>query len=521
MKRVNGKGNDKTRGRLSPASCFIGRVEARRLRGDEAVKAVHALVAGGRGKAYLVGGMVRDVLIGCAPSNARDYDFAVELADNGDVAAFANRLAMRLNGSPFALDKNEPSYRVVFMSNGARSNADISGVKGNGIIQDLTLRDFTVNAAAIDLQALFACPRGLKAGEGDGAKVFLIDPLKGKEDAAAKLLRMTGQRVFDDDPLRSLRAIRLAVRYGLAITQDTLEAMRLVAGSLEKVSAERLRDEMLLMFAGPGAAQCMRMLLDLGLAIFVFPALTAWKQLKEYDLTAHSLSALDEAELLLGSPDALSAIFGRHAPEVIRHLDAEIGVVSRRALLKLSAFFHDVGKALIMTRVGGVLHFIGHESQGALIARPMLRRLKMSRAMVLSLVNMIKNHHRVFAFAALNKPSERAKAHLIRVCGNESVEALCLAVADARATRRGEEDNELLSVVKSLADFYFDVYSRKKPKPVMDGSFVMKTFGLKQGVIIGEILRRVNEEVEAGAIRNKKEAVRFVRKLLPFFQREA
>ncbi len=512
MKRVSVKGNDKTRGRRKPASCFIGHEEAHRLRYDDVIKAVHALALDAEAKAYLVGGMVRDALIGCAPPTVCDYDFALEpleLARAVDVAAFANRLVMRLNGSPFVLDKNEPSYRVVFMKGGGWSNADISSVKGGGIIQDLMLRDFTVNAAAIDLHALF---------EEDGGKGFLIDPLKGKEDAASKLLRMTGQRVFDDDPLRSLRAVRLAARYGFTITQDTLEAMRLAAVSLDKVSAERVRDEMILMFAGPCAAACMRTLLDLGLARMVFPELEAWRKLKGYDLTAHSLSTLEEAELLLQAPTpALSALFGSHAPEVRRHLDAKIGVVSRAALFKLGAFFHDMGKAETMTRADGVLHFIGHDSGGASIARPMLRRLKMSRAAARSLTNMIKNHHRVFSFAALNKPSERAKAHLFRACGSESIEMLCLSVADARATRNGNEDNELLAVVKSLADFYFDVYSRKKPKPIMDGSFVMKTFGLRQGVIIGEILRRVNEEVEAGAIRNKKEAVQFVRKLLPFF----
>ena len=451
--------------------------------------------------------MVLGAFIGDASSN--DYDFALGLEHAVDVAAFANRLALRLNGSPFVLDKTEPSYRVVFMNNGAQSNADISRVKGRGIIQDLGIRDFTVCAAAIDLHALF---------EGEDAKVFLIDPLKGCEDAASKLLRMTGSTVFDDDPLRSLRAVRLAARYGFTITQDTLEAMRLAAGALEKVSAERVRDEMILMFANPGSAWCMRTLLDLGLATMVFPELDAWGKLKGYDLTAHSLSALEEAELLLEAPidalGALFALFGRHAPEVRRHLDAKIGVVPMAALFKISAFFHDIGKASSLTRESGVLHFIGHEAQGASIARPMLRRLKLSRAAAQAALNMIKNHHRVFSFAALNKPSERAKAHLFRACGSELIEMLCLSIADARATRKGNEDNELLAVVKSLADFYFDVYSRKKPKPIMDGSFVMKTFGLRQGVIIGEILRMVNEEVEGGSVRNKKEAVQFVRRAL-------
>lgn len=512
MKRASGKDSNKGRGRRKPASSFIGRAAAHHLQSDDVVKAVHALACNAGRNSYLVGGMVREALLGTTPSN--DYDFVVSPASvpapvsarGIDIAAFANRLALRLNGSAFVLDKVLPSYRVVFKKRGAHSNADISCVKGGGIIQDLGLRDFTVNAAAIDLHALFA---------GDGRMSLLIDPFAGGRDAASKLLQMTGPAVFDDDPLRSLRAVRLAARYGFTITEDTRQAMRQAAPSLKKVSAERVRDEMLQMFANPGSAWCMGTLLDFGLATMVFPELDAWAALRGYDLTAHSLSALEEAESMLESPqEVLLALFGRHTPEVRRRLDASIGVVPKAALFKLGVFFHDVGKASSMTRSNGVLQFIGHEAQGASIAKSMLRRLKFSRAAAAAVVNMIKNHHRVCAFSALTAPSERAKSHLFRACGNESIEMLCLAVADARATRRGGEDNGLLLVVKALTDFYFDVYSRKKPKPIMDGAFVIKTFGLKQGVIIGEILRMVNEEVEAGSIRNKKEAVAFVRRRL-------
>ncbi|MBI5562601.1 MAG: HD domain-containing protein [Deltaproteobacteria bacterium] len=497
-KRIIGKG------RPAPSlSVFKALNEIARLRDDAVVEGVGALAKGLGMEVWLVGGVVRNIALGM--ERPPDYDFAV----SGDPNAIAIASARRLGGSCFVLDKDAPSYRVAFKKGGAASGVslDFSPLKGKGVLDDLKARDFTVDAMAVDVSALFA-------GEDAG----VLDPCGGVEDAKARVLRAASPGVFDEDPLRMLRAVRLSRQYGLEITADTSSLIRAKAGLIGRSSVERVRDELLAIFSNEGASVGIRMLYETGLMRVIIPEMGDWDAPTGYDVLSHTLKTLDEAEALL---DAVTeASFGGYHLQIKRRMDASAGAVSGKAFFKLAAFFHDVGKPSVMTSEDGRLRFRGHDHVGSLMTKEILRRLRFSRTTAGDVAKLVGNHHRVFGLVDLARPTARAKAHLLRSAGpGLGIDLLLLALADARATRGGE-DEALLNAVRGMIAFHYEVYTRKRPKPVLTGTEIMKTFRIPEGPLVGEAMAWIAEGVESGAVKTKKDAVAFVRERLMERQKE-
>jgi hypothetical protein len=153
---------------------------------------------------------------------------------------------------------------------------------------------------------------------------------------------------------------------------------------------------------------------------------------------------------------------------------------------------------------------MGHDVEGEEITGNILKRLRFGRKVAGEVKKLVRNHHRPFALAVLKEPSRRARIHFFNVVGGETgLDLLFLALADARATRGGE-DEELASLVDEMLAFYCDVYRKKKKKPLLSGKEIMETFGVPEGVLVGEIMRIIAEAVETGVVRSKKGAVRYI-----------
>lgn len=466
------------------------------LRQDAVIKGVHSL-AGAGVSVYLVGGVLRDLAIGRPPE--RDYDFVLE----GDVRNISEQAARRFRGTSFLLDKDTLSYRVVVKPRGREPGAtlDFSPVKGGCIVEDLMLRDFTVNALAVSLQDIFT-------EEGP----FALDPAGGIDDAGVRLLRSTGKGALKDDPLRALRALRLAQCCGLEIGKDTLRLISRAAPLLSAVSRERIRDELALIFSCPGAPASVELIYRCGMAAVILPAIAGWEDIGGYALKSHSMKTLEEAERIIEG--VCAGVFLDEYPELKTHIGGSIGVVGRAALLKLAAFLHDAGKPLAISRESGALRFIGHDELGAAPVKEMLAGLKFSRQAAAWVSLLVRNHHRAFMLAVLEKPSPKARAHFFRAVGGEAgLSLLLLALADARATR-GEEDTELLSTVKEMLGFYYDVYTVERPVPLIDGREIMGIFNVPEGRKVGAILKRIAEGVEGGVVSDREEAIDYVKKWL-------
>ena len=194
----------------------------------EPVTRVRAALRGGP-VAWLVGGVVRDDLLG---RPLRDVDLAVQ----GEPEAAARALAGELRGPAFCLSEQFGAWRV--LDGDRRFVCDISPLQGATIEEDLGQRDFTVNAMAVPL------------GGGE-----TIDPHDGRSDLAAGRLRVLGARVYDHDPLRALRLVRLVAELGMAPDADTERLTASAAPRLSEPAPERVFTELRKTIVAPGALE--------------------------------------------------------------------------------------------------------------------------------------------------------------------------------------------------------------------------------------------------------------------------
>ena len=190
--------------------------------------------------AWVVGGAVRDRLLGAEPV---DVDLAV--ADPVAAARATGRKVIQLGRGPLS------AWRVVQEGR----TYDFAEIVGGTLETDLARRDFTVNAIALDL----------KSGE-------LIDPHHGREDLAAGIVRMIDPSNFDDDPLRMLKAVRMAVRFGFAIDSSTADAIRSRAPAIVSSAGERTGYELSLIFSAGRLRSAIDLLHRCGLDLPLFGA---------------------------------------------------------------------------------------------------------------------------------------------------------------------------------------------------------------------------------------------------------
>jgi hypothetical protein len=203
--------------------------------------------------AYLVGGAVRDLITGRQP-------FDLDVVTPGDAHAAAEAAGRAFSASVFALDEARAQYRVTLPGGGPVREIDISSAPD--IVADLRRRDFTVNAIAAPIEA-------------DGSLGQPIDPTGGLDDLEAGLLRMVSEAALREDPLRLLRAARLAHELQLEIEPETELAVHANASLLNEAAPERQREELVRMLASRWSARAIRLLDSLTLLQELLPEITA------------------------------------------------------------------------------------------------------------------------------------------------------------------------------------------------------------------------------------------------------
>ena len=196
------------------------------------VNSVAALLSERGIPAHLVGGAVRDGLMGRTTTD-------VDIVLDGDAHESAVTIADSLYGHVVSLDTDRDMARVVIGSESSRVVVDLARQTGGSLDADLRRRDFTVDAIAVDLGSAVA-------GQWD-----LIDPLDGSGDVQAGIIRAVSDSVFRDDPLRLLRAARLAAETGFSIDPGTRSLIRRDAALLIESAPERVREELLRTLAAP------------------------------------------------------------------------------------------------------------------------------------------------------------------------------------------------------------------------------------------------------------------------------
>jgi len=212
----------------------------------------HFLLTQPASKIYLVGGAVRDELLG---KTSHDLDFIVE----GDVFSVARALADHLQGYFYILDQSRSYARVLYTDDGAiRHIFDFAPVLDHDLEKDLRSRDFTINAIAREIAPM----------EGQ-----LSDPCDGIRDLHKKLLRQCSPTCFHDDPVRIIRVARFTVGYGLQLTPELMDSASIHVSDLDSVSQERKRDEFFKILDGENVEKAVSILYDLGVLESFLPEL--------------------------------------------------------------------------------------------------------------------------------------------------------------------------------------------------------------------------------------------------------
>ncbi len=474
-------------------------------------------------EAYLVGGSVRDWLLGRA---SQDLDLAV----NGDALALTRALADELKAAYVVLDEEHPTARAVLRRPvGTTRYIDVARWRAETLEGDLAARDFTVNAMAIALRDALADPP------------HVVDPLGGQRDLAARRLRAVSPQAFDDDPLRLLRAVRLAAELDFEIDPQTRDWIRERAGRIREPSAERVRDELVRLFAQRDTVRYLRWMDELGLLAPLLPELAACKgvtqppHLHTWDAFDHSLVTVARLEEVLGAlevvpePPAdaaepphrslLRAELADFQAALQAHLQAElVGGRPRFVLLKLMALLHDVGKPETRSEdEDGAIHFYGHERVGAAMVRRILRRLRFG-AREVELGQVIVRHHlRPRWLAKQERISNRAVYRYFRDTKDAGVDIVLLALADLMAHHPQVDVDELqrqLLVTRRLLTAYYEERQVVEPPPLVRGDDLMAEFGLEEGPLIGELLEAIREAQAAGQVSTREEALALAREAL-------
>ena len=449
------------------------------------------------GKVYLVGGYVRDLMLG---RETRDIDIAVE----GSALEVARRAAAALGGSFVPLDQERGIARVV----GEGFSLDFVPLKGE-ISRDLAARDFTVDAIALTL---------------DGE---VVDPFGGREDLEARLIRALGERAFEEDPVRLLRAVRLAGELGFEIEGRTQGWISSRAGDLRRVAGERSREELMRLLSLPRAREGVGLLDRLGLLLVVFPELGEEKGVVQppehyWDVYQHSLAAVGAVGFLLrqgnGWPEEALAE-EPWGPFLEGHFGGLLGGFPRWAHLKLTALLHDIGKPRKRTEEGGRIRFIGHAQEGAEMLQAVMERLRFSRRETELVQTMVIHHLRPAQMGRDGEPpTRRAIYRYFRDTGEAAIDTLFLSLADHLATRGPLLDMAEWRRHAQATAFALEEHLRSlrevPPPKLVDGCDIMELFHLPPGPIIGELLEGLREAQAAGEVGSREEALAWVEKQL-------
>jgi poly(A) polymerase len=466
-----------------------------------------------RVKAYLVGGFIRDALL---KRTTADIDIALA----ADALELAPGIAEALGGKSFPLDKQNRVGRVVVTDEkapeGGRWQLDFTTIEDN-IEKDLSRRDFTIDAIAADLDDI---------SQGD---LTLIDPFNGLGDLKDKVIRAVSQSIFEDDPARLLRGVRLAAELGFKLDDKTEALVRSQSHLVADVAGERLREELVRLLAVPHPERFLFHLDELGLITALLPELATAKgvtQPKEHawNVFDHSLQTVIAVDFILhqgswpyADDEVLSAV--PWSDKLAEHFDQKVGGASRRALLKLAALLHDIAKPETKA-VGedGRTHFLGHAKLGGAAAAQSLERLRFSGKEVKLVENVINYHMRPGQMSQQGLPTQRAIYRYFRDCGEAGIDILYLSLADHLATRGPKLDiggwREHAAMVEYVLEKHFEQEELVEPVRLVDGNDLINIFGLEPGPAIGEILEAVREAQASGELKNREEALDFIRQRL-------
>lgn len=434
-------------------------------------------LAGAGFEAYLVGGCVRDMLLRFTRGELiepKDWDIATNAKPEQiqilfDETVYENdfgTVGVKTNSDDPRLKVVEvTTYRIEGNYSDKRHPDEVKFAKN--IEEDLSRRDFTVNAIAMGAKV-----RDSGIGSWDEKDLIseLIDPFHGQADLTAGIIRTVGEpeERFSEDALRLMRAVRFAAELGFDIEPDTKRAIKKLAGELEMVAKERIRDEFTKMIMARDAARGIILLEELGLLRYILPELSEGIGIGQnkhhiYGVFEHNVRALDYT--------------------------AKEGYALN---VRLASLLHDVGKPRAKAGDGSDSTFYQHEYIGAKLAVRALDRLRFSRELVENVGHLVRRHMFYYNVGEISPAGVRR--FIVRV-GPENIDDL-LKVREADRIGSGVKK----AVPYKLRHLLFMIEKVKRdplsPKMLaVRGEDVMDALGIPPSPRVGWILNALLEEV--------------------------
>lgn len=442
--------------------------------------------------AYIIGGSIRDLLLDRIPS---DYDIAVTANPKKN----AEKIAKNISGHLVEMGKpGQMIFRVISNNN----IIDIISLNGASIEDDLKKRDFTINAMAYDLSS----------GK-------IIDCLGGLGDLADKKVRMVSADIFKKDPIRLIRAYRIAACLNFQIESQTMSVISAYAKLIQNSAGERLWGEIFKLLGTSTSYHYLSQMDDAGLLTAIFPDLDRLKECPQnshhmYDVFEHTMKAYSHLETILNDPAKI-------LPEDIciqirQYLDDE-----KTVLLKYAILLHDIGKPWAKTIDGkGKIHFYGHPQKSADLAQKISQELKFSNREKRFADVIIRNHlNPLFLFTAMQKKTltRRGVTRFFIKCGDNTPALLLHTIADTMAKRdmpNQANKDFLCFVTDMIRNFFYDFKRKIKEPPLITGHDLIHEFALIPSPLFKTILNLVQEEKLTGTIKSRSEALGWVRDYL-------
>lgn len=408
----------------------------------------------------LVGGPVRDAFLG---RDLTDLDFATNATPDEilrivkpistttwDIGRDFGTIGAQVSGEQVEIT----TYRSDQYDGETRKPVVAFGTR---IDDDLLRRDFTVNAMALALPT-----------------VTLVDPSGGFDDLVARRLRTPGtpEQSFADDPLRMMRAARFVAQLGFELTDDVVTAMTNLAGSIEMISAERVRDELVKTLNADDPVPGIRALVSTGIADYVLPELPVL--VREHDEHGRHKDVYEHSLKVLTKSIAL---------EKVRNPDSPPDTIGR-----LAALLHDIGKPATRSFDSSkVVTFYGHDVVGARLAKKRLVALRFDNETIGRVCNLIRLHLRFFGYSE-GLWTDAAIRRYVRDAGEE-LERLHILVRSDVTTRNDRKLAHMDAAYSDLETRIAEIREREEIdaiRPDLDGDDIMRILGLTPGRGVGE-----------------------------------
>lgn len=436
------------------------------------------LARGRRVPLFLVGGYVRDLLLG-TPSH--DYDLILSSQFPLFITAIEESLGFRF----FVVGKEEAgiTYRIVKND----LSVDLTFFQGRTLEEDLQRRDFTINAIAFSL-------RDETFHQVEGSF----------EDIEKRVIRTITNTSLERDPLRMLRAIRYVCNLeGFELDGKVLEEISLKKKLIERMPGERIKMEMDKILLSPRMARGIGALRESGLLLTLFPELKGLQSLKQghyhhMDALSHTLLAVEKLSW------AVPWLSSRNQVIPLSEQD--------RLALHYAALFHDLGKQdTYSEEEKGRIHFYDHEVRSCEAAEKIMERFRFSNALRDKTLRLVKDHMRILSLSPATK--ETALRRLANRIGDLTPLLVIHTLADKEASR-GFLSFSRDDVVEHHCLRILDLFRNKEiihPPPLVSGRDVI-ALGYHPGPEIGRILKMIQDKQVAGRIRTRDEALKLLRR---------